>query len=83
MYVYYQLTIVYIMVFKHDFTVCSIFKICRIRDVLGTSDKTISKEDLGKLVYIEAIIKEVLRLYDITAALPRTLDKDIKLSKFI
>ncbi|KOB67679.1 Cytochrome P450 4c3 [Operophtera brumata] len=41
----------------------------------------VNKYDLSKLVYLEAVIKESLRLYTTGPITLRTLDKDIKLNR--
>ncbi|KAJ8715520.1 hypothetical protein PYW07_010002 [Mythimna separata] len=51
-----------------------------IMQVLGT-DRDVDKEDLRKLVYTEAVIKESLRVLPTVPAIARYVDKDVKLSK--
>ena len=46
-------------------------------------DKDVEKTDLSKLVYMEAFIKETLRLFPIGPAISRKVETDVKLSKFM
>ncbi|KOB64169.1 Cytochrome P450 [Operophtera brumata] len=50
-----------------------------IREVLGDSNRSVSAEDLPRLKYLEAVIKESLRLYPPVPMIVRKADKDIKL----
>ncbi|KOB65052.1 Uncharacterized protein OBRU01_23298, partial [Operophtera brumata] len=50
-----------------------------IREVLGDSNRSVSAEDLPRLKYLEAVIKESLRLYPPVPIIVRKADKDIKL----
>uniref|UniRef100_A0A1B6F266 Cytochrome P450 n=1 Tax=Cuerna arida TaxID=1464854 RepID=A0A1B6F266_9HEMI len=71
-----------LLLLGHDQTVqeraynelCSIF---------GNSDRPVTKQDLTKMIYLEAVIKESLRLYPPVSYMSRTLDSDLKLEKHI
>jgi cytochrome P450 family 4 len=52
-----------------------------IDSVFGQSRRDISCEDLPRLVYLERVVKETLRLFPVAACLGRLLDKDIVTSK--
>ncbi|CAH1641554.1 unnamed protein product [Spodoptera littoralis] len=47
-----------------------------IKEVLGNNEE-LTKYDLPKLVYLEAVIKEVLRIYSIAPWVARQLDTDV------
>ncbi|KAJ8709621.1 hypothetical protein PYW08_009625 [Mythimna loreyi] len=49
--------------------------------VLG-SDRDVEKEDLRKLVYTEAVIKESMRVIPTAPAVLRFIDKDVKLKNY-
>ncbi|KAJ8709620.1 hypothetical protein PYW08_009624 [Mythimna loreyi] len=49
--------------------------------VLG-SDRDVEKEDLRKLVYTEAVIKESMRVIPTAPAVVRFIDKDVKLKNY-
>lgn len=55
----------------------------RLRQVFGESDRDVAKEDFPQLVYLEAVIKESMRLYPAVPVIARKLEKDIKLGKYI
>ena len=38
---------------------------------------------MSKLVYLEAVLKESMRIFTIVPVLARKLDRDVKLSEFI
>ncbi|CAH0597833.1 unnamed protein product [Chrysodeixis includens] len=50
-----------------------------IRKVLGDGDRDVEKADLSKLVYLEAVLKESMRMFTTAPAVARKLDKDVKL----
>lgn len=57
----------------------------RLHEVLGAElaqDRNLNKHDLQRLVYLEAVIKESLRLYPPAPRIARYLNVDVKLSKF-
>lgn len=51
-------------------------------EVLGP-DRDVEKDDIKRLVYTEAVIKETLRVYPTGPALLRHVDRDVKLSKYV
>lgn len=53
-----------------------------IYNVLGDDDQTISIEDTTKLVYLEQVLRETLRLYPVGPVLLRQLQDDVKISKY-
>ncbi|XP_050554148.1 cytochrome P450 4C1-like isoform X3 [Spodoptera frugiperda] len=52
-----------------------------IQDVLKNRDR-LTKHDITKLVYLDAVIKEVLRMYNIVPLIARKIDTDIVLPKY-
>ncbi|XP_041985201.1 cytochrome P450 4C1-like [Aricia agestis] len=50
-----------------------------LREVFGDDDRDASKHDLSQLVYLEAVLKESMRIYPIVPVIARALDKDVKL----
>ncbi|KAJ8715368.1 hypothetical protein PYW07_009850 [Mythimna separata] len=51
-----------------------------IQEVLG-EDRDVDKMDLSRLQYLEAVVKESLRLFTIVPQIARQLERDVKLSK--
>uniref|UniRef100_A0A146MH95 Cytochrome P450 4C1 n=2 Tax=Lygus hesperus TaxID=30085 RepID=A0A146MH95_LYGHE len=49
-------------------------------DIFGFDDRDVTKEDLGKMNYLEQVIKEVLRLYPPVPFWSRMLGEDLKLT---
>ncbi|XP_037295816.1 cytochrome P450 4C1-like [Manduca sexta] len=52
-----------------------------VLDVIGDSDRDIEKQDLSQLVYLEAVLKESMRVYTIVPIIARKLDKNVKLKR--
>lgn len=50
--------------------------------IFGTSDRAPTMTDLGQMIYLNACIKESLRLYPPVHFIMRTFEKPMKLSKF-
>lgn len=50
-----------------------------IYDVFGDGDQTITTEDTTKLVYLEQVLKETLRLFPVLPVVFRELQDDIKI----
>ncbi|XP_063834567.1 cytochrome P450 4C1-like [Ostrinia nubilalis] len=53
-----------------------------LKEVFGDSDRDVEKHDLSQLVYLEAVLKESLRLYPIAPVLARRLDKNVQLKNY-
>ncbi|KAJ2940591.1 hypothetical protein O0L34_g6532 [Tuta absoluta] len=53
-----------------------------LQDVFQGSDRDVEKHDLPKLVYLEAVIKEVLRLYPVGPIVARQLNRDVELKNY-
>lgn len=53
----------------------------RLQEVFGNSDRDVEKDDLRKLIYLEAVLKEAMRLYTIVPITSRHLHQDVKLSE--
>lgn len=52
-----------------------------IYEVLGDGDQTITIEDTYKLVYLEQVLKETLRLYPLVPSIFRKLDDNVKIGE--
>ncbi|KAJ8715361.1 hypothetical protein PYW07_009843 [Mythimna separata] len=52
-----------------------------IQEVLG-EDRDVEKMDLSRLQYLEAVVKESLRLFPIAPLIGRKLERDVKLKNF-
>ncbi|XP_045780390.1 cytochrome P450 4V2-like [Maniola jurtina] len=50
-----------------------------LHDVFGDEDRDVTKQDLAQLVYLEAVLKETMRIYPIAPFITRYLDQDVKL----
>ncbi|CAH1641548.1 unnamed protein product [Spodoptera littoralis] len=53
-----------------------------IQEVQPNKNEDISKYDLLRLVYVEAVIKEALRLYSPLPGVARKIEKDVKLKNY-
>ncbi|VVC90281.1 unnamed protein product [Leptidea sinapis] len=49
---------------------------------MDSSEKDLTKEDLSSLTYLEAVIKETIRLYPIGPVIARHSDKKVQLKNF-
>ncbi|KAL4123108.1 hypothetical protein QTP88_015338 [Uroleucon formosanum] len=50
-----------------------------IYDIFGESDKTITIEDATRLVYLEQVLKEILRMYPVAPLILREMQGDLKI----
>ncbi|KAI5639419.1 cytochrome p450 domain-containing protein [Phthorimaea operculella] len=58
-------------------------KVCEeLRQVFGDSLRDVQKDDLKKLVYLEAVLMETMRLYPILPVIPRYVSEEIKLKNY-
>ncbi|XP_061380120.1 cytochrome P450 4V2-like [Danaus plexippus] len=53
-----------------------------LHTVFGNDDRDVTKEDLSKLVYLDAVIKESIRLYPTVALTGRDIEEDLKLRNY-
>ncbi|KAG7297249.1 hypothetical protein JYU34_019190 [Plutella xylostella] len=53
-----------------------------LQEAFGDSQRYVTKEDLTKLVYTEAVVKETCRLYPVIPMLAREADTDIHFENF-
>ncbi|XP_028158646.1 cytochrome P450 4V2-like [Ostrinia furnacalis] len=54
----------------------------KLKDVFGDSDRDVEKHDLSQLVYLEAVLKESMRMYTIVPVLARRLDRNVQLKNY-
>ncbi|CAH2056500.1 unnamed protein product, partial [Iphiclides podalirius] len=52
-----------------------------LNDVFDATDRDVTRHDLSRLVYLEAVIKESMRVYTVAPIVARRVDRDVKLSK--
>ncbi|KAL4123116.1 hypothetical protein QTP88_015346 [Uroleucon formosanum] len=50
-----------------------------IYDIFGESDRTITIEDTTRLVYLEQVLKEILRMYPVAPLILREMQGDLKI----
>ncbi|XP_069363029.1 cytochrome P450 4V2-like isoform X2 [Maniola hyperantus] len=48
-------------------------------NIFGDDDRDVTKQDLSQLVYLEAVLKETMRIYPLVPFIMRYLDQDVKL----
>ncbi|GBP54927.1 Cytochrome P450 4C1 [Eumeta japonica] len=53
-----------------------------IREIFKNSDRDVSREDLKRLIYLEATLKESMRLYPVVPAVIRQIERDLKLKDY-
>lgn len=53
----------------------------RLKEVFGDTYREVEKFDLTSLVYLEAVIKESMRILPIAPIMARNVDRNLKLSK--
>ncbi|XP_069363037.1 cytochrome P450 4V2-like isoform X1 [Maniola hyperantus] len=51
-------------------------------NVFGDEDRDVTKQDLSQLVYLEAVLKETIRMYPLAPIIARKLDQDIRLRNY-
>ncbi|CAH2056502.1 unnamed protein product, partial [Iphiclides podalirius] len=52
-----------------------------LNSVLGDNERDVASQDLPRLVYLEAVIKESMRVYTVVPIVARYIDRDVKLKK--
>lgn len=52
-------------------------------EIFGESNRTVTKEDLAQMEYLERVLKETLRLFPLLPIIERRASENIKLSKFL
>ncbi|CAK1594471.1 unnamed protein product [Parnassius mnemosyne] len=53
-----------------------------LHNVFGEDDRDVTKQDLSRLEYLEAVLKESMRIYPIVPVTARKLDKNVKLKNY-
>ncbi|XP_045539866.1 cytochrome P450 4C1-like [Papilio machaon] len=53
-----------------------------LHDIFGNDDRDVTKQDLSQLVYLEAVLKETMRVYPIVPVTMRCLDRNVKLKNY-
>ncbi|XP_075986349.1 uncharacterized protein LOC142983399 [Anticarsia gemmatalis] len=53
-----------------------------LKEVFEGTDRDVEKDDLSKLVYLEAVAKETIRLYPVIPVIARTAETDVKLKNY-
>lgn len=60
------------------------FEVCfRLQDVFLDSDRPVNFEDLPRLKYLDAVIRETLRLYPPVPVITRKVEKEVVLRKCV
>ncbi|XP_028167791.1 cytochrome P450 4V2-like [Ostrinia furnacalis] len=75
-------TLIYVLVVLGSYPDIQERTFLELQEVLKVKDNDIDKEDLQKLVYLEAVIKETLRIFPIAPIIIRELDKDVQLENY-
>ncbi|XP_045539865.1 cytochrome P450 4C1-like [Papilio machaon] len=53
-----------------------------LHNIFGNDDRDVTKQDLSQLVYLEAVLKETMRVYPIVPVTMRWLDRNVKLKNY-
>ncbi|XP_075986347.1 putative cytochrome P450 4d21 [Anticarsia gemmatalis] len=53
-----------------------------LQEVIGDVSVDVSHYDLAKLVYLDAVVKEVIRMYSTVPVAARDIDRDVKLKNY-